>query len=202
MVLHLIRHSAQCLAFRDSAFCQQCINNANIMSHCRPWRHMLGVETSHHSFLTSTPDADKRVIQAQVASWAPVLFSAFWRRRNSLAPAAKNLFEKNVRPKSCTCLIFPLGATRSVHLIVLVFEHPKIVRWWDHIFKFLIRQFLSKTNLFVPLLKVKSSLEPNIVAVQHKYCYSGTKVSSMFACITLLGFVPLVGKLPWSYSVQ
>ena len=80
-------------------------------------------------------------------------------------------------------------------------EHPKIVRWCDNIFQFHIRQFPSK-NLFVPLLKFRSSLEPNTVAVQHKYCYSSTKASCMFTCIMLLGFVPLVWKLPSTNAVQ
>jgi hypothetical protein len=40
------------------------------------------------------------------------------------------------------------------------FEHPKYVCWWVYIFKFLIRQFPSR-NLFVPLIKMKSSLESN-----------------------------------------
>jgi hypothetical protein len=79
---------------------------------------MLGVETSLHSFLTSTPDADKRAIQAQAAGWDPVLFSTFGRRQKSLAPAGK-FWSKNVRPKCGTCLIFPVGATRSVRLIFL-----------------------------------------------------------------------------------
>jgi len=131
------------------------------MSHCRPWRHMLGVETSYHSVLTLTPDAEKWTIQAQVAGWASVLFSTFWRRQYSLAPARKIWSKKRATKVLC---VFDLSlgchTFRPSHLPC--FEHPKIVRWWDHIFKFLIRQFLSK-NPFVLLFKVKSSIEPSTV---------------------------------------
>jgi hypothetical protein len=125
---------------------------------------MLGVGTSLHSFLTSTPDADKRAIQAQAAGWVPVLFSTFWRRQNSLAPAGK-FWSKNVRQTFFTCLILPVGATRSVHLIFLGLNILKLSTDEFTFLKFLIKQFPPKKPVSI------TNLMHNLFILLYIYIY-------------------------------
>ena len=79
---------------------------------------MLGVETSHRSFLTSTPDTDKRAIQAQGAGWDPVLFWKFWRR------------------KKCREILVEKRATKVLYVFDLCYVchtfRPSHLPWLEH----------------------------------------------------------------------